>query len=70
VDEIPQDEFFQESYDDLEPVIVRPGQKVSHKKFGRGVVERVEAGDQPTVVARFPGYGPKRIVAQYLEFES
>jgi DNA helicase-2/ATP-dependent DNA helicase PcrA len=69
VDEIPNDDFFQESYDDAEPVIVRPGQKVRHKKFGRGIVERVEAGDKPTVVARFPGYGPKRIVAEFLEFE-
>lgn len=69
VDEIPNDDFFQESYDDADPVIVRPGQKVRHKKFGRGIVERVEAGAKPTVVARFPGYGPKRIMAEFLEFE-
>lgn len=69
VDEMPNDDFFQESYDDADPVIVRPGQKVRHKKFGRGIVERVEAGDKPTVVARFPGYGPKRIIAEFLEFE-
>jgi len=68
-DEVPPDEFAQESYDDVEPVIVRPGQRVSHKKFGRGVVERVETGAKPTVVARFPGYGPKRIVAEFLDFE-
>lgn len=69
VDEIPNDDFFQESYDDAEPVIVRAGQKVRHKKFGRGIIERVEAGAKPTVVARFPGYGPKRIIAEFLEFE-
>jgi DNA helicase-2/ATP-dependent DNA helicase PcrA len=68
-DDLPPDEFAQETYDDVEPLIVRPGQKVRHKKFGAGVVERVEAGAQPTVVARFAGYGPKRIVAEYLEFE-
>lgn len=70
VDEIPSDDFFQESYDEGESVIVRPGQKVRHKKFGRGVVERVEIGVKPTVIARFPGYGPKRIIAEFLEFES
>ncbi len=70
VDEIPRDDFYQESYDEAESVIVRPGQKVKHKKFGRGVVERVETGVKPTVVARFPGYGPKRIIAEFLEFES
>ncbi len=69
VDEIPQDDFFQESYDETEAVVVRPGQRVRHKKFGRGIVERVEAGAKPTVVARFPGYGPKRILAEFLEFE-
>ncbi len=55
--------------DGREPIVVRPGQKVRHKKFGRGIVERVESGTTPTVVARFPGYGPKRIVAEFLEFE-
>lgn len=70
VDEIPPDEFSDPVYDDREAVVVRPGQRVRHKKFGRGVVERVESGAKPTVVARFAGYGPKRIVAEYLEFES
>lgn len=70
VDEIPPDEFSDPVYDDSEAVVVRPGQRVHHKKFGRGVVERVESGAKPTVVARFAGYGPKRIVAEYLEFET
>jgi hypothetical protein len=69
VDEIPPDDFYQPSYDEGEAVVVRPGQRVRHKKFGKGVVERVEAGSPPMVVARFPGYGPKKIVAQFLEFE-
>ncbi len=68
IDEIPNDDFYQESYDQ-EGIVVVPGQHVRHKKFGKGIVERVETGAQPTVVARFPGYGPKRIVAEYLEFE-
>lgn len=68
-DDVVADEFSQAIYDDPEPFIVRAGQKVRHKKFGSGVVERVESGPPPTVVARFAGYGPKRIVAEYLEFE-
>jgi DNA helicase-2/ATP-dependent DNA helicase PcrA len=64
-----------EAFDDVpqdghgEDVIVRPGDRVRHAKFGRGVVERVEAGAAPSVVARFPGYGSKRILAQFLDFE-
>jgi DNA helicase II / ATP-dependent DNA helicase PcrA len=69
LDDVAPDDFYQESYDETESVIVRPGQKVRHKKFGKGVVERVESGATPTVVARFPGYGPKRIIAEFLEFE-
>src|SRR5690606_28781854 len=38
-------------------VIVRPGDRVRHSKFGEGIVERVETGDTPRVVARFPGFG-------------
>jgi DNA helicase-2/ATP-dependent DNA helicase PcrA len=51
-----------------EPVVVRAGQKVKHKSFGMGVVERLESGSKPMVVARFPGHGVKRIVADFLEF--
>jgi DNA helicase-2/ATP-dependent DNA helicase PcrA len=69
-DDLPPDEFGQESYDEGETVVVLPGQRVRHKKFGRGIVERVESGDKPTVVARFSGYGPKRILAEYLDFET
>src|SRR5690606_29123434 len=69
VDDFSPDDFYQESYDETDSVIVRPGQRVRHKKFGKGVVERVEAGATPTIVARFPGYGPKRIIAEFLEFE-
>ncbi len=49
--------------------VVHPGDPVFHKRFGEGVVERVEAGVKPTVVARFPGFGTRRILAQFLEFQ-
>jgi len=48
----------------------RPGSRVWHRQFGEGVVERVEFGVKPTVVARFGDYGTRRILAQYLEYES
>lgn len=68
-DDVAPEHFDEAAYDDREPVVVLPGQRVNHKKFGRGVVERVEPGDKPTVVARFSGYGPKRILAEYLDFD-
>jgi len=47
---------------------VRPGDRVRHARFGRGVVESVEqSGSEPTVVARFPGHGTRRIRASFLE---
>ncbi len=61
-----------DAFDDIPPdgegVILRPGDRVNHRRFGRGIVESVEPGAAPTVVARFPGVGTKRIKAEYLEF--
>ena len=50
-------------------VVLRPGSSVRHKQFGTGVVEAVESGEFPVVVARFSSVGKKRIRAEYLEFE-
>ncbi|HEY4157324.1 MAG TPA: UvrD-helicase domain-containing protein [Polyangiaceae bacterium] len=47
---------------------VRPGSRVFHKKFGEGIVERVDYGSEPTVVAKFKE-GTKHIRAKYLEYE-
>jgi len=57
------------SYEEGEGIVVRPGQRVTHKKFGRGTVESLEPGAEPRVVVRFPGHGPKLILAKYLDFE-
>ncbi|MFO7180936.1 MAG: UvrD-helicase domain-containing protein [Pseudomonadota bacterium] len=48
-------------------VVLRPGATVHHATFGRGVVESVESGSSPTVVARFASVGRKRVKAQFLE---
>jgi DNA helicase-2/ATP-dependent DNA helicase PcrA len=46
---------------------LRPGDHVRHRRYGRGVVERVEGGAPPIVVARFGPHGSRRIVSSYLE---
>jgi DNA helicase-2/ATP-dependent DNA helicase PcrA len=46
---------------------VRPGSHVRHVRFGEGVVQSVEGGMKPSVVASFPGYGEKRILLEFLE---
>src|SRR5690606_29605683 len=48
-------------------IVLRPGAPVHHATFGRGVVESVEPGSSPTVVARFASVGRKRVKAQFLE---
>ncbi|MEB2312641.1 MAG: UvrD-helicase domain-containing protein [Sorangiineae bacterium] len=59
-----------DAFDDLPPgepgVVLRAGDRVQHQRFGEGVVESVEGGASPTVVARFPGFGTRRIKAEYL----
>jgi DNA helicase-2/ATP-dependent DNA helicase PcrA len=42
------------------------GARVWHDKFQTGVVVSVDAGADPIVTVRFPGYGDKRIKASFL----
>ncbi len=56
------------THDGIE-IVVRPGSGVVHKQFGRGIVESIEPGESPIVVARFERIGKKRIKSEYLEFE-
>jgi hypothetical protein len=44
------------------------GDKVFHRRYGRGVVERVELGEPVKITARFPGFGSRKVLAQYLRF--
>jgi DNA helicase-2/ATP-dependent DNA helicase PcrA len=46
---------------------LQPGSHVRHVRFGEGVVQSVEGGIKPSVVARFPGFGEKRILVEFLE---
>jgi DNA helicase-2/ATP-dependent DNA helicase PcrA len=54
---------------DGEETVVHRGARVRHKQFGRGIVEAVEPGSSPIIVARFEIVGQKRIKAEFLEFE-
>ncbi len=58
-----------DAFDDLpaEESALQPGARVLHRQFGSGIVEHVEPGRAPTVVATFPGVGVKRIRAEFLE---
>ncbi len=48
---------------------LRPGDRVRHQRYGSGVVERVEHGNAPMVVARFGPHGSRRILASYLTLD-
>jgi DNA helicase-2/ATP-dependent DNA helicase PcrA len=45
----------------------QPGQTVRHARFGKGTVIALHAGARPKVEVRFPAFGTKTIVADYLE---
>jgi DNA helicase-2/ATP-dependent DNA helicase PcrA len=43
-----------------------PGSTVSHVKYGRGTVMRLEGtGDDAKVTVSFPGHGLKKLIAKY-----
>ncbi|MGC4090307.1 MAG: UvrD-helicase domain-containing protein [Polyangiaceae bacterium] len=65
---VERDEAASFTHDGVE-IVVRPGSRVRHKQFGRGIVETVEPGESPIVIARFERIGKKRIKSEYLEFE-
>jgi len=65
---VERDEPATFTHHDVE-VEVRPGSRVRHKQFGRGVVEAIEPGESPIVIARFERVGQKRIKSEFLEFE-
>ncbi|MFP6683770.1 MAG: UvrD-helicase domain-containing protein [Polyangiaceae bacterium] len=53
--------------DDMgETVVVRPGARVRHPKFGVGVVRAVNMGQDPVITVKFAGWAPKRIKLSFL----
>jgi DNA helicase-2/ATP-dependent DNA helicase PcrA len=57
--------FFGDESSDEMPI--RRGSRVVHTRFGEGEVRRVERVGEPAVVAFFPGWGEKKILARFLK---
>jgi len=62
-------EFFSDAHHDGDEVAapLRRGSRVLHERFGEGEVRRVENAAEPAVVAFFPGWGEKKILARFLK---
>src|SRR5262249_1725268 len=59
-------EFFDDAPSDA-GAPMRRGAKVLHARFGEGQIVRIEKAAEPTVVAFFPGWGEKKILARFLK---
>lgn len=53
--------------DGSEGISLRRGSKVVHARFGRGEVMKIVTAGEPAVVAFFPGWGEKKVLARFLK---
>ena len=60
-------EFFSDADSDERDVALHRGSRVTHERFGRGEVLSVTNIGEPAVVAVFPGWGQKKILARFLK---
>jgi DNA helicase-2/ATP-dependent DNA helicase PcrA len=60
-------EFFDDRPDEVTEMRLRRGARVKHDRFGEGEVVRVVSVGEPAVVAFFPGWGEKKILARFLK---
>ncbi len=58
---------YEPSEDSVEGLTLQRGATVSHDKFGRGEVLKVVSVGEPAVVAFFPGWGEKKVLARFLK---
>jgi len=58
---------YEDTGGDTEGVALRRGMFVSHEKFGRGEVLKVTSVGEAAVVAFFPGWGEKKVLARFLK---
>ncbi len=64
----PTETWVDKSYDQTcDKNGLAPGQKVRHSRYGVGQVVEVRSGSRPKVVVRFPAWGQKTIMADFLE---
>ncbi len=59
-------EYFSDETSDDDSVPLRRGSRVLHDRFGEGIVKRVIDLGEPAVVAEFPGWGEKKVMARFL----
>jgi DNA helicase-2/ATP-dependent DNA helicase PcrA len=60
-------DFFDDRSPDVTDVPLRRGARVRHDRFGEGQVVRMVSVGEPAVVAFFPGWGEKKILARFLK---
>jgi DNA helicase-2/ATP-dependent DNA helicase PcrA len=60
-------EFFDDRPEEVTEMRLRRGARVRHDRFGEGEVVRVVSVGEPAVVAFFPGWGEKKILARFLK---
>ncbi len=60
-------DFFDDRVDQVADMPLRRGARVMHERFGEGEVMRVVSVGEPAVVAFFPGWGEKKILARFLK---
>ena len=60
-------DFFDDHTDPVSDMPLRRGARVKHERFGDGEVLRVVSVGEPAVVAFFPGWGEKKILARFLK---
>jgi DNA helicase-2/ATP-dependent DNA helicase PcrA len=58
---------YEEASEGTEGVSLQRGMTVRHDKFGRGEVLKVVSVGEPAVVAFFPGWGEKKVLARFLK---
>jgi DNA helicase-2/ATP-dependent DNA helicase PcrA len=60
-------EFFDDRSEEVTDMKMRRGARVRHERFGEGQVVSVVSMGEPAVVAFFPGWGEKKILARFLK---
>ncbi len=60
-------EFFDDHIDHVTDMPLRRGARVRHERFGDGEVLKIVSVGEPAVVAFFPGWGEKKILARFLK---
>jgi len=60
-------EFFDDRTDHVTDMPLRRGARVRHERFGDGEVLRIVSVGEPAVIAFFPGWGEKKILARFLK---